>query len=250
MKTKLPVPLTYNQPMRTPQENVSAEELRKFESSAHDWWNPQGDFRTLHDLTPLRADYIKSRAKIDKKHVLDVGCGGGLLCETLARRGAHLTGIDLAESALEIARAHMRGTKLHIDYRLSSAETLAGTEAGSYDVVICFELLEHVPDPASTIAACAQLTKPGGNLFFSTINRNLKSYLFAVVGAEYVLRLLPRGTHDYRRLIRPSELIWAAKMSSLIPCDLSGVSYHPFSRRCKLSRDTRVNYITHFRTPA
>ena len=229
---------------------MSAKELRKFESAAHDWWNPQGNFRTLHDLTPLRIDYIKSRAQIDKKRVLDVGCGGGLLCEALARRGALPTGIDLGNSALEAARAHMHETKLHIDYRLSSAETLAGTEAKSYDVVICFELLEHVPEPASTVAACASLAKPGGDVFFSTVNRNLKSYLFAVIGAEYVLRLLPRGTHDYRRLIRPSELVRATNASSLELCDLSGVSYHPFSRRCELSRDASVNYITHFRNPS
>ncbi len=242
--------LTYNAPVRSQQENVSAQELRKFESSAHDWWNPQGDFRTLHDLTPLRVDYIQSRAQIDNQRILDVGCGGGLLCEALARQGGILTGIDLSKSSLEAARAHMQETQLQIDYRLSSAETFAEAEAEGYAAVVCLELLEHVPDPASTVAACARLTQPGGNLFFSTINRNLKSYLFAVLGAEYVLRLLPRGTHDYRRLVRPSELVQAANTSSLVLRDLSGVSYHPLSRRCKLSRDTSINYIVHFHKPS
>lgn len=229
------------------ENNVFAEELHKFASSAKDWWNPQGHFKTLHDINLPRVDYIKSRAEVDGKYILDVGCGGGLLCEALARHGAQLTGIDLCESALEVAQKHMHESGLHIDYRLSSAEVLADTAAGSYDIVSCLELLEHVPEPELVIAACARLTKPGGNVFFSTINRNLKAFLFAIVGAEYVLRLLPEGTHDYYRLIRPSELVRTARNQGLELLDLSGITYHPLSRRCELNSDVSINYLAHFR---
>ena len=235
--------------METSRNNFSPEELRKFESAAHDWWDPHGDFKPLHAINPLRLGYIEARTKIAGKYVLDVGCGGGLICEAMARRGAQVTGIDLGEAALNVARMHMAQSCLNIDYRHYTAEALVGVSTDRYDVVTCLEVLEHVPDPASTIAACSQLTRDDGDLFFSTINRNAKSYLFAIVGAEYTLRLLPRGTHDYRKLIKPSELARAARNTGLELCDLTGITYHPLLGTYELSSDTSVNYLAHFRKP-
>ncbi len=230
-------------------DNFSEDELRKFESAAHRWWDPHGDFKPLHEINPLRLGYIAARTRIAGKYALDVGCGGGLLCEAMTRRGAQVTGIDLGETALSVARLHLRESSLHVNYRRCTAEALADTDAGRYDVVTCLEMLEHVPDPAAVVAACAQLAKGGGDVFFSTINRNPKSYLFAVIGAEYVLRLLPKGTHDYRKLIKPSELARAARAAGLELQDLTGLTYRPLSRTYALTRDVGVNYLAHFRKP-
>ena len=235
--------------MDAPRNNFSERELRKFESIAHRWWDPRGEFKPLHDVNPLRLGYIMERADVAGKRVLDVGCGGGLMCEALARGGARVTGIDLGETALNAARAHLHESRLRIDYRLCAAETLADTDAGRYDLVSCLETLEHVPDPASIVAACARLTKRGGDVFFSSINRNAKSYLSAVIGAEYLLRLLPRGTHDYRKLIKPSELARAARGAGLELRGLDGLVYRPLSRTYALDRDVSVNYLAHFRKP-
>ncbi len=241
--------IPYNSSVETPPNNFCEDELRKFESAAHRWWDPHGDFKSLHEINPLRLGYIEARAEIPGKYVLDVGCGGGLLCENMARRGAQVTGIDLGGTALSVARLHTRESGLHIDYRLCAAETLADGEAGRYDIVTCLEMLEHVPDPAAIVAACARLAKNGGDVFFSTINRNLKSYLFAVVGAEYILRLLPAGTHDYHKLIRPSELARAARGVGLELRGLTGMTYYPLSRTYRLTRNVSVNYLAHFRKP-
>lgn len=235
--------------MNTSPDNVSAEELRKFEAAAHRWWDPHGNFKPLHDINPLRLGYIEARAKLTGRRLLDVGCGGGLLCEAAARRGARVTGLDLGETALNVAWLHLKESGLDVDYRLCAAETLAKDEAGRYDVVTCLELLEHVPDPAAVVVACAALAKDGGDVFFSTINRNPKSYLLAVIGAEYLLRMLPRGTHDYRKLIRPSELVRAARDAGLELRDLTGMTYRPLTKIFELTRDVGVNYLAHFRKP-
>jgi len=233
--------------MDTRQNNFSAAELNKFESAAHRWWDPQGDFKPLHKINPLRADYIGSHARIAGRQLLDVGCGGGLLCEEMARRQARVTGIDLGETALRVARLHMHESGLSIDYRQCTAEEHAEEHAGRYAVVTCPEMLEHNPGPAAVVGACAQLVKVGGNVFFSTINRNLKAYLMAIVGAEYLLHLIPRGTHDYHKLIKPSELARAGRTAGLVLRDLTGISYAPFSRNFHLSRDVSVNYLACFR---
>lgn len=229
--------------------NVSAEELRKFETAAHRWWDPGGDFRLLHDINPLRLGYLETRTSLAGRRLLDVGCGGGLLCEAAARRGARVTGLDLGETALNVARLHLEKSGLDVAYRLCAAEALAEEEPDRYDVVTCLELLEHVPDPAAVVAACARLAKNGGDVFFSTINRNPKAYLCAVIGAEYALRLLPRGTHDYRKLIRPSELARAARSAGLKLQDLTGMSYRPLTKTFELTRDVSINYLAHFRKP-
>lgn len=225
--------------------NVDPLEIEKFSDLAHRWWDPYAEFRPLHDINPLRLDYIDHNASLRGKSVLDVGCGGGILAESMAARGATVTGIDLAEKPLKVAQLHLLESGLEVDYRLVAPEALARERSESFDVVTCMEMLEHVPDPAVTVAACADLIKPGGHVFFSTINRNLKSYLFAVVGAEYVLRLLPRGTHDYARFIKPSELAALARATGLQMTAITGMSYNPFSRVYSLGSDTDVNYILH-----
>jgi len=225
--------------------NADPAELQKFSDLAHRWWDPESEFRPLHEINPLRLDWIDRSAALAGKRVLDVGCGGGILAESMSTRGATVTGIDLSEKALGVARLHLLESGREVDYRLSSAEDLAASEAGRYDVVTCMEMLEHVPEPASTIAACAALVKPGGHVFFSTINRNPKAYLFAVIGAEYVLRLLPKGTHDYRKFIRPSELARWARAVELEPGELIGMSYNPLTKAYSLGRDTDVNYLLH-----
>lgn len=225
--------------------NADRSELEKFSQLAHRWWDPGSDFKPLHDINPLRLDWIDGRCTLAGKKVLDVGCGGGLLSEAMCERGATVTGIDLSDKALSVARLHLLESGREVDYRKVSAEELASHEGGGYDVVTCMEMLEHVPDPTSTIAACAALVKPGGHVFFSTINRNPKAYLLAVIGAEYVLRMLPRGTHDYARFIKPSELLRWAGSVGLDPGELRGMTYHPFSGQYTLGRDTGVNYLLH-----
>ena len=225
--------------------NADQSELEKFSQLAHRWWDPGSDFKPLHDINPLRLDWIDDQCPLAGKRVLDVGCGGGLLSEGMCERGAAVTGIDLSEKALSVARLHLLESGQVVEYRKIAAEELAAQECSSYDVVTCLEMLEHVPDPSSTIAACAALVKPGGHVFFSTINRNPKAYLLAVIGAEYVLRMLPRGTHDYARFIKPSELLRWARSVGLAVLDLRGMTYHPMTGRYTLGRDCDVNYLLH-----
>jgi 2-polyprenyl-6-hydroxyphenyl methylase / 3-demethylubiquinone-9 3-methyltransferase len=234
-----------------PNLNADPAELAKFGALAHRWWDPTSDFKPLHDINPLRLDYIARRSRgLEGKHALDVGCGGGILAEAMATAGAKVIGIDLSDKALSVARLHQLESGVTVDYRLITAETLAADQPGSFDIVTCMELLEHVPDPASTIAACATLVKPGGLVVFSTINRNPKAYLFAVIGGEYLLRLLPRGTHDYARFIKPSELAGFARRAGLEADDLIGMTYNPLNRTYRLEADTSINYIATFRRDA
>jgi 2-polyprenyl-6-hydroxyphenyl methylase/3-demethylubiquinone-9 3-methyltransferase len=223
--------------------NADPAELAKFGDLAHRWWDPNSEFKPLHDINPLRLDWIDRSAGLSGKLVLDVGCGGGLLSEGMAARGAKVTGIDLSDKPLGVARLHLLESGLEVDYRKVSAEALAAEMPGSFDIVTCMEMLEHVPDPASVVAACSQLVKPGGSVFFSTLNRNPKAYLLAVIGAEYVLGLLPRGTHDYSKFIKPSELARWAKQSGLEPEEAIGMSYNPFTRQYTLTGNTDVNYL-------
>jgi 2-polyprenyl-6-hydroxyphenyl methylase/3-demethylubiquinone-9 3-methyltransferase len=223
--------------------NVDPAELEKFENLAHRWWDPQGEFRPLHEINPLRLEWIDRHARLAGKKVLDVGCGGGILTEAMAKQGAQVTGIDLSEKALRVAKLHLLEAQLAVGYESASAEDYAAAHAGEFDVVTCMELLEHVPEPSSMVAACARLVRPGGPVFFSTINRNPKSYLFAVIGAEYVLKLLPKGTHDYLRFIKPSELTRWCRASGLTPKELIGMTYNPITQRYRLGRDCDVNYL-------
>jgi 2-polyprenyl-6-hydroxyphenyl methylase/3-demethylubiquinone-9 3-methyltransferase len=230
--------------------NADPAELEKFSKLAHRWWDPQGEFRPLHEINPLRLEWIDGAAGLAGKKVLDVGCGGGILAEAMARRGAEVTGIDLGEKGLRVAELHLAESKLPVKYEMVSAEDHAARHAGEFDVVTCMELLEHVPEPAGMVAACARLARPGGFVFFSTINRNPKSYLFAVIGAEYVLKLLPKGTHDYLRFIKPSELSRWSRTSGLAPEELIGMTYNPFTQRYSLGRDCDVNYLLRCRRDA
>jgi 2-polyprenyl-6-hydroxyphenyl methylase/3-demethylubiquinone-9 3-methyltransferase len=222
--------------------NADPAELAKFGDLAHRWWDPQGEFRPLHELNPLRLRWIDGLAPLAGKRVLDVGCGGGILAEAMARLGASVTGIDLSDKPLRVAQLHLLESGVAVEYEKISSEEKARTHPGAFDVVTCMELLEHVPDPASTVAACATLAKPGGRVFFSTINRNPKAYLFAVIGAEYLLRLLPRGTHDYARFIKPSELTHWCRDAGLDPVELKGMSYNPITSQYRLGDDCDVNY--------
>jgi 2-polyprenyl-6-hydroxyphenyl methylase/3-demethylubiquinone-9 3-methyltransferase len=225
--------------------NADPAELAKFSALAHRWWDPESEFKPLHQINPLRLDWIDRVAGLQGKSALDVGCGGGILAEGMARRGARVKGIDLSDKALKVAQLHLHESALAVDYEAVSAEDLAARSPASCDVVTCMELLEHVPDPASTVRACAELARPGAHLFFSTINRNPKSYLFAVIGAEYVLKLLPKGTHDYTKFIRPSELARHARNAGLEVQAIIGMSYNPFTRAYSLGTDTDVNYLVH-----
>lgn len=229
--------------MNAATHNVDQSEISKFEELASRWWDPNSEFKPLHDINPLRLDYIDQRASLKGKRVLDVGCGGGILAESMAQRGAEVTGIDMGEAPLEVARLHKLESGVEVDYRRITAEAIAGELPGHFDVVTCMEMLEHVPDPGSVIAACGRLVKPGGMVFFSTINRNPKSYLFAIVGAEYVLNMLPKGTHDYSKFIRPSELEGWIRHGGLELKELTGMSYNPLSKRYSLGRDLDVNYL-------
>lgn len=225
--------------------NADPHELEKFSQLAHRWWDPQSEFRPLHEINPLRLNWIDSHAQLVGKSVLDIGCGGGILAESMADAGATVTGIDLSEKALGVARLHLLESGKKVDYRMISAEELATQAADTFDVVTCMEMLEHVPNPASTIAACAALAKPSGHVFFSTINRNPKAYVFAILGAEYILRMLPKGTHDYAKFIKPSELARWAKSVGLQPDELIGMTYNPLSQKYALGNDTAVNYLMH-----
>jgi len=230
----------------TPPEAANADpaELAKFGELASRWWDPNAEFKPLHDINPLRVGWIDRSAGLAGKCVLDVGCGGGILAEALAQRGAVVTGIDLATKPLGVARLHaLESGVADLDYREISAEALAAEQPGAFDIVTCMEMLEHVPDPASTVRACAALVKPGGWVFFSTINRNPKAFLFAIVGAEYVLQLLPRGTHEYARFIRPSELARHGRDAGLDLVATQGMTYNPLTRRYRLEPDTSVNYL-------
>jgi 2-polyprenyl-6-hydroxyphenyl methylase / 3-demethylubiquinone-9 3-methyltransferase len=223
--------------------NADLAELEKFGELAHRWWDPNSEFKPLHEINPLRLDWIDRHVGLAGKRVLDVGCGGGLLSEGMATRGADVTGIDLSEKPLGVAKLHLLETGQKVDYRKIAVEALAEEIPGSFDAVTCLEMLEHVPDPSSIITACAKLVKPGGNVFFSTLNRNPKSYLLAVIGAEYVLQMLPKGTHDYAKFIKPSELSRWAKLANLEPAELIGMSYNPLSKKYSLGEDTSVNYL-------
>ena len=226
-------------------DNADAAELNKFSELAHKWWDKSSEFKPLHDINPLRLNYIDKALPLKGKTVLDVGCGGGILSESMAERGAKVTGIDLGEKALKVAQLHSLESGVAVDYQLISVEDLAEKQPASFDVVTCLEMLEHVPDPASVVAACAKLVKPGGHVFFSTINRNPKAYLFAVSGAEYVLNLLPRGTHDYAKFIKPSELASYMRPAGLSLQHQIGMSYNPITQHYWLGDDTSVNYMMH-----
>ncbi|MDH4072356.1 MAG: bifunctional 2-polyprenyl-6-hydroxyphenol methylase/3-demethylubiquinol 3-O-methyltransferase UbiG [Gammaproteobacteria bacterium] len=235
--------------MNAAEQNIDDAEIAKFDALAARWWDPDGEFRPLHQINPLRLDYIRQRARLDGSRVLDVGCGGGILTEAMAAKGAIVTGIDMAEKPLGVARLHKAETGADVEYLRSTAEALADGRAGNYDVVTCLEMLEHVPSPRAVIEACAALVRPGGDVFFSTINRNPKSFLFAIVGAEYVLRLLPQGTHEYDKFIRPSELDEWARGAGLQLKDSIGLHYNPLTRAYWLAPNVDVNYMMHFHRP-
>lgn len=237
--------------MNTQTGNVDPAELAKFSELAHRWWDPESEFRPLHQINPLRLEWIDALASLSGKQVVDVGCGGGILAEAMARKGAQVLGIDLAGKSLKVAQLHaLEAGAEGVRYREVSAETLAEEQPGHFDAVTCMEMLEHVPDPAAVVSACARLVKPGGWVFFSTLNRNPKSFLFAIVGAEYLLRLLPRGTHEYARLIKPAELTRWARQAGLEIEGFKGMEYNPLTRRYWLSQDTSVNYLLACRLPA
>jgi len=227
--------------------NIDEAEIAKFEAMAPVWWDRQGDFKALHDINVLRLNYIDQRAHLAGKAVLDVGCGGGILSEAMASLGAAVTGIDMGEAALGVARLHLRHSGLNVDYRQAIAEKFARTHADRFDVVTCLELLEHVPDPASVVTACKTLVRPGGDVFFATLNRNPKSFLFAIIAAEYILGLVRKGTHAYRKFIKPAELKCWAVDSGLSLQDLTGLHYNPILRRYSMGGNTHVNYLMHFR---
>jgi 2-polyprenyl-6-hydroxyphenyl methylase / 3-demethylubiquinone-9 3-methyltransferase len=225
--------------------NFEAAELDKFSALAHKWWDENSEFKPLHDINPLRLQYIDQRTGLQGKHVLDVGCGGGILSESMAQKGAIVTGIDLGEKALNVAKLHSLESGVAVDYQFISVEALAASQPATYDVVTCLEMLEHVPNPASVVQACATLVKPGGHLFFSTIHRNPKAYLYAVIGAEYVLNMLPRGTHDYAKFIKPSELAGMLRQAGLTLQDQIGLQYNPLTKQYRLGSDVSVNYMVH-----
>ena len=223
--------------------NADPLEIQKFSELAHRWWDPTSEFRPLHQINPLRLEWINARVPLAGKQVCDVGCGGGILAESIAKKGATVTGIDLSEKALKVADLHSLESGIKVRYELIAAEELAAREAGQYDVVTCMEMLEHVPDPAAIVQACAKLVKPGGHIFFSTLNRNPKSYLFAIIGAEYILGLLPRGTHDYAKFITPAELSSFTRTAGLEVQALKGMTYNPLTKIYSLNQDTSVNYL-------
>jgi 2-polyprenyl-6-hydroxyphenyl methylase/3-demethylubiquinone-9 3-methyltransferase len=232
-----------------PRHNVDAAEIAKFEALAQRWWDPQGEFKPLHDLNPLRLEFVRTRAPLEGKDVLDVGCGGGILSEAMARRGARVLGIDLAQAALEVAELHALDAGVSIRYQLTSAEELAHTAPASFDIITCMEMLEHVPEPEHVIDALARIVRPGGHVFISTINRTPKAFMLAIIGAEYLLRMLPRGTHEYERFIRPSELAEWSRAAGFELASMAGIEYNPLTRRYSLSRSPDVNYLIHLTRP-
>jgi 2-polyprenyl-6-hydroxyphenyl methylase/3-demethylubiquinone-9 3-methyltransferase len=235
----------------TARSNVDRQEIAKFEALAARWWDMDGDFRPLHEINPLRANFIDGLSPVADRDLVDVGCGGGILAEAMARRGARVTGIDMGEAPLSVARLHQLESGLDIDYRQATAEELAEERPGAYDVVCCLEMLEHVPDPGAVVAACATLARPGASLYFSTINRNPKAFLFAIVGAEHILRLLPAGTHEYDKFIRPSELAGWVRDAGLVLREMTGLTYNPLTKRYRLDeKDVSVNYLLRAEKPA
>jgi len=230
-------------------KNVDPQEIAKFEALASRWWDKESEFKPLHAINPLRLNYIDERALLPGKKVVDIGCGGGILSEGLSQRGAHVLGIDMGEAPLSVAKLHALETGIDIEYRQMTAELLAQEEAGTYDIVTCLEMLEHVPDPKSIIDSCARLLKPGGELFLSTINRNPKAYLFAIVGAEKILKMLPKGTHEYKKFIKPSELSGFIRNAGLDFKDITGMVYNPILKEYKLAKDVDVNYLMHVTKP-
>jgi 2-polyprenyl-6-hydroxyphenyl methylase/3-demethylubiquinone-9 3-methyltransferase len=242
----MPPPPASDARARAATRNAHPAELDKFDALAPHFWDPHGEFRPLHLLNPVRARFVAERAALAGTRVLDVGCGGGLLCETLARAGARVSGIDLAPGMLEVARLHAAAENLPIDYRLQDAHELAEASPAAFDIVTCMEMLEHVPRPAATLASLARLVRPGGAVFVSTINRSLKSFLLAIVAAEYVLKLIPRGTHEYARLIRPAELARWARAAGLRVSEIAGIDFSPLTQEVRLTLDPAVNYIAHF----
>jgi len=227
--------------------NIDKSEIKKFEDVASKWWDTTSEFKPLHDINPLRLNYIIDKVgNLAGKKILDVGCGGGILSESMAKQGAIVTGIDMGKTPLEVAKLHLLESNLNIDYQQITVEELAQKEPNSYDIITCLEMLEHVPDYDSIIQSCAKLVKDDGDLFFSTINRNLKSYVFAIVGAEYILKLLPQGTHDYNKFIKPSEIDFCARKYNLFLQNIIGMTYNPFKKEYKLEQDVSVNYLTHY----
>ncbi len=233
--------------MTTVRDNVDPVEVAKFDALASRWWDPDGEFRALHEINPLRLDWIRQHVQLSGTNVLDIGCGGGILAESMAAANARVTGIDMAEAPLAVARLHQHESDVEVEYKHTTAEELAAAEPGIFDIVTCLEMLEHVPDPARVVASCAELVKPGGHVFFSTINRNPKSFAFAIVGAEYVLKLLPAGTHEYEKFIRPSELESWARHAGLSHRDSIGMHYNPLTKEYSLGESVDVNYLMYFR---
>lgn len=234
--------------MQNHHNNVDQAELDKFQSISSRWWDPDSEFKTLHDINPLRVEYIeKGSQSLESKKLLDIGCGGGILSEAMAQKGAIVTGIDLAEKSLNVAKLHLHESSLSIDYQLSSAEAFAEQNQEAFDIITCMELLEHVPNPAPIIEAAANMVRPGGDLFFSTLNRNPKSYVLAIVGAEYIMNMVPKGTHQYNKFIKPSELCQLARAAQLEVVDISGMTYNPLTRHYSLRHDIDVNYLIHFK---
>ena len=227
--------------------NKDQTEINKFSKLAAHWWNPQGELKTLHDINPLRLSYINTHASIKNKKILDIGCGGGILAESMAKCGAEVTGIDLSEEVLRVAELHQQNNTTQVNYLLTSVEEFARDHAKEFDIVTCLELLEHVPDPISIVKAAAKLVKPNGQLFFSTINRTIKSYLFAIVGAEYLLKILPKNTHDFAKFIRPSELAEWARQANLTVNDIMGITYNPLTKQYQLNKNISVNYLLYLR---
>lgn len=228
-------------------KNIDPSEIAKFTELSSHWWDPAGELRTLHEINPLRLHWIDEKVSLHDKTVIDIGCGGGILAESMAKLGAHVTGIDMSQGAINVANLHQLESGAQVEYLLKTAEKIAEERPGNYDVVTCMEMLEHVPDPAGVIQACAKLVKPSGDIFFSTLNRNLKAYLFAIIGAEYILKLLPQSTHDYAKFIRPSELSEWSRKAGLTVMDMAGFSYNPFTKKFKLGSDVSVNYLVHLK---